>query len=443
MLSPDATQSNAPLLWPRPLRSRSGSPYRLNGILVYYDFDWSTVLGNHKAQFQNGRRLALLVQGDCPKNKTPVILLTDLTTEEEGLRETETHFIVVVNVHNYCKAGADPATTYFASKSSSPITALSRQQLAGVESVDFEWLLNQRLDVPQLLRWAHDNEERVKKLAEVLSNLPSTDPGQLLEPLSAPLSVQTLAKSLSVLDNLDSELVDSLSVLLARETNSEKRTKLLQALSSTDSGRRDAARVVGMQISKRIADTRFAAETYHAVLKNPHSTESDFQSILEDHPWLVGLDYTEVIPRPQIPRGEVDLLLRRYDGFYDLIELKSPQDPIIVGSREKQQVPPSPSSLALSPALAQALAQAHAYRETFTSHETIMQSHYGLGWTRNPRLIIVIGRASSIESGARRVLEQLNLSLHRVEIVPYDVVTDRAEMFIANVERYLVVEAAE
>ena len=57
--------------------------------------------------------------------------------------------------------------------------------------------------------------------------------------------------------------------------------------------------------------------------------------------------------------------------------------------------------------------------------------------SRNPRLLIVIGKASALKSDERRVLEQLNLSLHSVEIIPYDILGRRADGWLKNVESQL------
>jgi len=93
--------------------------------------------------------------------------------------------------------------------------------------------------------------------------------------------------------------------------------------------------------------------------------------------------------------------------------------------------------------LAQALAQAHVYRDRLTRYPEAAQEFYGLPHTRDPRLIIVIGKADSLPEHRQRVLRELNKSLHRVEIVPYDVLAKRAEAVLDNVELYLVAAESE
>jgi hypothetical protein len=52
-------------------------------------------------------------------------------------------------------------------------------------------------------------------------------------------------------------------------------------------------------------------------------------------------------------------------------------------------------------------------------------------------LIIVIGKADPLPDHRRRILLELNKSLHRVEVVPYDVLAKRARAVLANIESHL------
>ncbi len=54
------------------------------------------------------------------------------------------------------------------------------------------------------------------------------------------------------------------------------------------------------------------------------------------------------------------------------------------------------------------------------------------------RIIIVIGTSTSLSDQGQRILRELNRTLHRVEIVPYDVLGLRANAILDNVERYIM-----
>ena len=88
------------------------------------------------------------------------------------------------------------------------------------------------------------------------------------------------------------------------------------------------------------------------------------------------------------------------------------------------------------PALSKALAQAHHYRAILDSTRELREQ-YGLSDTRQPWILILLGRSDTLSDASREVLRELNLSLHRVEVVPYDMLGCRTEGFLANVEQLL------
>ncbi len=111
--------------------------------------------------------------------------------------------------------------------------------------------------------------------------------------------------------------------------------------------------------------------------------------------------------------------------------------------RHYTSLPPSPSNLTLSRGLADAIAQVHTYKETLTTSAHSLEIEYGIRNTQFPRLIIVAGRSSALDDRRRRILRQLNLSLRRVDIVPYDVLGRRAENLLTDIERHLQARSPE
>lgn len=83
--------------------------------------------------------------------------------------------------------------------------------------------------------------------------------------------------------------------------------------------------------------------------------------------------------------------------------------------------------------------QIHVYKDTLQYNE-ILEKLYGLSQARSIKLIVVIGQINNLPEHRRRVLEQINLSLHNVEIIPFDLLSERAEMFLQNIEKYLEVK---
>ena len=162
------------------------------------------------------------------------------------------------------------------------------------------------------------------------------------------------------------------------------------------------------------------------------------QKFLEINPWIVGLPYVGARARVEIPRGEIDFVLDRYDGFFDIVELKGPEDLIVVERNEASaDRPPSASAYTLGPALAKALAQAHHYRAILEQSAELLHQQYGLTDSRQPRILILLGKSTDLSESGREILRQLNLTLHRVEVIPYDLLGHRTAGLLDNIEKLL------
>lgn len=415
--------------WDAPVALRRGSPKRLRGLDIFYDFVWEHYFPDRRAQFRNGLWLARLAERDCPPDKRPGLLLTDRDDVEQVPIRTDSHFLVVVNLPRYLReASVDPAAAYYAHEVEGNITDLARLHELAQEPDVIRAVLDQHLDGARIAAWAKGNEDRLDQLRAIAA---------LEHPASPPAPVGTAISALRTLEELDPDIVTALEAILGKVSDRETRLTFLKALTSDRAGRYATSEVLGDRISDRLADAESAAAEYGRLLADTAPTETDLQKHIEEHPWLVGLEYVQVRPRSQVPRGTLDFILERYDGSHDLLELKDPHDPIIVAPQAAGDGPPSASRYSLSPALAQAMAQVHVYRDILTEHASTIESLYGIKNTRYPHVIIVIGEARRVPEHRLKVMRELNLSLHRVEVVPYDVLGERARTQLKNVRAYM------
>jgi hypothetical protein len=419
------------LEWEPPLRYRRGARQRLRGIALFYDFPWNRYFPDRRAQFVNGQSLADQVIRDCPASLRPALLLTARDDVEEGARLTDHYYVMVVNLPRYLKsAEANAAAAYLAARLGRGITRAKRfsevTEAGGSELA--EWL-GDRLDADVLSRWAGENRERVELLRAVAAQAAVADDIAT----KTTTDVARAVTALETLEVLDPEIAQAISELVTPETDPAARLELLRALTSDVDGRYATSEVLNERAHDRLADAREAADKFEELLATAGETE--LQAFLELHPWLLGLDYAEVRPRQRVPRGAVDFLLERFDGFHDLLELKSPDDAIFE-THGKVEIP-SPSSYRLSRPLSLALAQVHGYRDILR-HEEVTAELFGLPHTREPRITILIGRVSKATKSETRLLSEVNRSLHRVEIVPFDVLARKARATLENVERYLL-----
>jgi len=411
--------------WDPPLKTLRGSPTRLNGVRIYYDFGWRDVFSSRRRQFPGGQSLTRLVKDDCREGLTPALLLTGRDDVDEDAFETDSEYVVVVNVRQYLKAKPDTAASYYAQSLGSGITGLKHLHDVASNPNVIDAVVDR-----ELIAWAADNEERIEKLRHIAGTVSAT--GAEADPAAA-------IRALRGLSRLNAEIVDALEGLFAGDVDREFAVEFLRAVTAQRTGRYVASEVLGQRIGDRMADVRDVATAYSELIADTASTETDLQRFIELNPWLLGLEYVGVRPRRALPRGQMDFILERYDGFHDLLELKSPQDQIILAPDAIDDVPPPAHDFALSPDLAQALAQVQVYRDVLSTDEATVAKRYGLRNTRDPKVYIVIGQSGSLPVHRAVVLRDLNLTLHRMEILPYDVLAQRTETMLDNVELHLSV----
>jgi len=411
-----------PIEWDRPLTHRRGAGDRLAGLDVYYDFDWRTMFRHDRAVFPRGQSLAQLAVQDCPDSKTPALLLTERSDVSPCIQETEDRYIVIVPIRDYLRnAGADAASTYYARLSGTPLTQLPSLADVIFSAAEFEGFLDEHLTAEAFAGWLSKSPDRIETLRD------------LVDSEGGPVSTNA-ADALRGLTVEDAAVFEEFAHYLERVGDSSQLRGLLEQITLSESGRAAAANVLAGRLPERINDIRRQMVAYQELIASPGATETDVQGFLEIHPWIVGLPYVSARARVEIPRGELDFVLERFDGFFDVVELKGPQEPIIVERRDGDaNRPPSASSYSLSPALAKAIAQAHHYRALLDLTREL-HDQYGLVDTRQPRILIVLGCSTSLTETSREVLRQLNLSLHRVEVIPYDLLGTRTVGLLDNLE---------
>lgn len=419
-----------PREWNYPLTYRLGASRRLGGIEIYHDFDWFKMFHHKRSVFPRGHSLSELVRRDCPNGKHATLLLTEQDGVTDDIRETADRYIVVVPIHDYLRnAGADAASSYYARRSATPLTRLASLADVTFSSAELKGFLEKNLTQRVLARWAERSPERMDALIEIAGEYNVTSPADTIDAI----------RSLAV---MDTGVLDAVVEYLHRFDDDTGIHDFLSRLTQSVDGRVVTANVLVERLTERISDTREQLRAYNQLINTPGATETDVQQFLESNPWIMGLSYVRTRGRVKIPRGEIDFVLDRYDGFFDIVELKCPDDVIIKERSDSgAERPPSASAYTLGPALSGALAQAHHYRSILDQGRDLHEQ-YGLADSRQPRILILIGRSTDMSNSGREILRQLNLSLHRVEVIPYDLLGRRTGGFLDNIETLLVESGA-
>jgi len=374
---------------------------------VYFDFDWPSLIGHDTAQFRNGQDLAESVVEACPDRMTPCLLLTiDDDAEDGPLHTDDLNYVFVVRIHRYlAEARAGAAGSYLMRQFGvNSISMVREVRKAVADPRRQDEILELSADRQGLTRWAEREPGRHAMLREIGG-------GRSL--LSAAIAEDASSVGAVVGNWIKSEGVD-----VARAVANE--------LGRTSEGRRAIAMV---DPAPSLADdVEIAVEGYRELLTKEGASETDFHNYLRRYPLLLGLEYAEVMSRVKLAKAELDFVVRRHDGYRDVLELKGPGEPIILfdGGQEAY-----PSAYSLAPKLARALAQVQLYKERIAASSRDDRELYGV--TRDPRITIVIGRDSDLPNEtARKILRQLNVTLHRTKVLPYDILGKRAAAQLKN-----------
>jgi len=173
---------------------RWGSPDRLKGIKVYFDFNWRLTFGHDIGAFPNGMALAQLAVKECTPGRRPALLLTLRNDIELASFDWGDYCILVVNLTSYQRhATANRAIGFAATRLKSRIS-----RIADVEASE-----------GQITAFATKYPER---FAEIADNLLGYRPGTQAEPATIGQLVELVDK----VERLEQPEVDAVLRLLER-----------------------------------------------------------------------------------------------------------------------------------------------------------------------------------------------------------------------------------
>jgi len=143
--------------------------------------------------------------------------------------------------------------------------------------------------------------------------------------------------------------------------------------------------------------------------------ERKLQEFLKKEPWMFGTDYTNIIKseRTLTITSRNDFLIKRFDGYFDILELKSPKHELFTGSTRR----------ALSNHLKNAISQVIKYLAQARTYYLSIKEQTGLD-VYFLKGIIVMGRRKEKD---KQLLRIHNEYLSNIEIWTYDDLLDKAK----------------
>lgn len=155
--------------------------------------------------------------------------------------------------------------------------------------------------------------------------------------------------------------------------------------------------------------------------------EDEWQKWLKKNSWVLGTDFVEILEERDIDTEHIsDYLMRAYDGFLDIVEIKRPQGKLKFWASELDHGNHVPSS-----DLIKAITQAskYIYEVERESNGVKFQERLGIK-TIKPRCTLLFGRSNDWNGTQKEAFRILNSCYHNISIMTYDHVLDRAKRML-------------
>lgn len=234
-----------------------------------------------------------------------------------------------------------------------------------------------------------------------------------------PYNVQRAARRALVDLVLSLETVDDVASLVGG---------VLQKQSFRDDGA--AIELIRSASSRWLAIGDRVLKDFGDLITSSPNNEPAFQHFLETNPQLLDPMAIEVWPEPNLfGSRKPDFIVRRSDGSYLIVEIECPAKTLITRAGH-------PSAEVT-----------HAEHQV-TDYRTYMLSHIGtvkdvFSGFSDPDCLVVVGLESTLTPEKKAALAALNGARHRVKVVGFDWLLERAETISKNVSAHGVVVSVQ
>ena len=194
----------------------------------------------------------------------------------------------------------------------------------------------------------------------------------------------------------------------------KKEVELAKAVSELKHLKTKADNFQIKQLKSEIPKLEKELKQFEKLVNDKTKKEEDYHVFLKEHSWLFGSNYIEVKSKPEPnPKDHPDFLLKRYDGFHDVVEIESANDSLFA---------PKSKRLKMTTALKDAVSEIMDYIDAYIQ-ETMKQFYVEQREVYKPKGLVIIGKR---KKGEERELKQLNSFLHDIEVITFNDLIERA-----------------
>lgn len=161
---------------------------------------------------------------------------------------------------------------------------------------------------------------------------------------------------------------------------------------------------------------------------NDDKTEHEWQKWFQLNSWVLGSEYVEILDERNIDTKNItDFLMKAYDGFLDMIEIKRPDGNLNFWHNTKDHDNYVPHQ-DLVKAITQASKYIYEIEREMDSNK--FRERIGGVKTIKPRCVLIFGRSSEWNEEQKESFRILNSNYHNLTIMSYDHVLERAKRII-------------
>jgi hypothetical protein len=180
---------------------------------------------------------------------------------------------------------------------------------------------------------------------------------------------------------------------------------------------------LGLRNAQRVRAIR-QAET--ALARN--QVEANWQKWFTQNSWVLGSDFVEVLDERRIDVKNIsDFLMKAYDGFLDIVEIKRPEGGLRFWSAALDHDNYVPSN-----DLTKAVTQASRYIYEVEREANSVKFLERVGGVRTvkPRCVLIFGRSNDWNAQQNESYRIFNAGFHNLTILTYDHVIERAKRIV-------------